>query len=87
MKPVDAVLTELAVLTSPGETWVAFAPITEATGLTTYQVRRACRLLARRGFASYRNGLWSDDGLPAGKCYGITAEGVAAWLASHGGAE
>ncbi len=87
MKPVDAVLTELAVLTSPGETWVAFAPITEATGLTTYQVRRACRLLARRGFASYRNGLWGDDGLPAGKCYGITAEGLTAWLASHGGAE
>ena len=87
MKPVDAVLTELAVLTSPGETWVPFAPLASATGLTTFQVRRACRLLARRGFASYSNGLWSDDGLPVGAGYGITAEGMAAWLASHGGAE
>ena len=87
MRPVDAVLAELAELTSPGTTWVPFAPIASATGLTTFQVRRACRLLARRGFASYSNGLWSDDGLPVGAGYGITAEGMAAWIASHGGAE
>ena len=80
MRPVDAVLAALAELTSPDTTWVPFAPIAMATGLTSFQVHRACRLLARRGFAFYSN-------LPAGAGYGITAEGWAAWLASRGGAE
>ncbi len=39
-------------------------------------VRRACRLLARKGLARYERCLWSDSGEPRGAGYGATPKGV-----------
>ena len=41
-------------------------------------VRRACRLLARKGLARYERCLWSDGGEPRGAGYGATKAGVEA---------
>lgn len=54
-----------------------FAPIAEATGLDTKQVRRACRSLKRKGLAEFHAGLWHEDGGPAGAGYEATSQGRA----------
>ena len=59
------------------ELFVPFAPLQESTGLDRVTVRRACRLLARRGLVAYSAGLWNDGGLPAGAGYGVTEAGQA----------
>lgn len=56
-----------------------FAGIMNGTGIDDRKaVRRACRLLARKGLARYERSLWSDCGEPRGAGYGATKEGVAA---------
>jgi hypothetical protein len=53
-----------------------FTGIMSGTGITDRaRVRRACRVLARRGYAVYVRGLWSEDGEPCGAGYGITIAG------------
>lgn len=54
--------------------YFSFAGIINGTGLDRKQVRRACRYLARKGFAEFCRGLWNDEG-PAGSGYGATKAG------------
>lgn len=55
-----------------------FSGIIDGTGIDDRKaVRRACRLLARKGLARYVRTLWSDDGEPRGAGYGATKEGIA----------
>lgn len=58
--------------------YTSFGPIQRNTGHSRAEVRRACRLLARRGLAEYSSALWTDDGQLAGAGYAITAAGCAA---------
>lgn len=53
-----------------------FAGIMSDTGLERKVVRRAARSLARKGFAQYGRGLWTDDGEMAGSGYCCTKAGV-----------
>lgn len=46
------------------------------TRMNRARVRRACRALARKGFAEYGRGLWNDDGEPAGSGYSATKAGA-----------
>jgi hypothetical protein len=46
------------------------------TGLDRKIVRRACRSLARKGFAEFQRGLWTEDGEPAGSGYQATTKGM-----------
>ncbi len=60
-----------------GEGWAySFRPIICETLLPRDRVRRAARALARKGFAAYHRGLWTDDGTPAGAGYAATAAGI-----------
>ena len=57
----------------------SFAGIMSGAGINDRAaVRRACRLLARKGLARYERSLWSDDGEPRGAGYGATKAGVEA---------
>lgn len=69
------VLNELAYV---GEEYALyFRGIQNSAGLDRKEVRKACRSLAAKGFASYRRGLCSeDDGMLAGSGYSVTAEGA-----------
>lgn len=58
-----------------GRGFYCFAPICKATGFERQEVRRICRYLARKGFAVYSRGLWTEEGEPAGAGYAITKEG------------
>ena len=69
------VLAVLADETDEAELYYSFDPIIVRTGLDRKQVRRAVRSLARRGFAVYARGLWTDDGEPAGAGYACTQAG------------
>lgn len=53
-----------------------FRGIVKHTGLELKQVRRACRSLARKGYAEYRRGLFNEDGMTAGSGYSATREGA-----------
>jgi hypothetical protein len=54
-----------------------FAGIMENTNIKDRAVvRRACRLLARKGLARYERGLWRESGEPGGAGYGATKAGV-----------
>lgn len=53
-----------------------FRPIMLRTGLIRPIVRRACRSLARKGYAQYVKGLQTDDGDFAGAGYCITRLGL-----------
>ena len=67
-------------LSDAGLNWcLPFAPICREWGIDRKAVRRACRSLARKGFARFQRGLWSDDGEPAGAGYCITDTGKAAF--------
>lgn len=70
----------LAVLNTVGyedEPWyLPFKPISEETGLEVKKVRRLVRALARKGYAEFKSGLWSEThDCPAGSGYAITKEG------------
>lgn len=53
-----------------------FRAIVKHTGLDLKQVRRACRSLAKKGYAEYRRGLFNEDGMAAGSGYSATREGA-----------
>jgi hypothetical protein len=56
----------------------------ETPGLTRDIVRGALRDLTDKGLCRYRSGLWSEDGEVAGAGYGLTGNGVDAYLALSG---
>lgn len=58
-----------------------FAHIASETAIDVKQVRRSCRLLARKGWAHYGRGLWTEDGEPMGSGYSATKAGVEALAA------
>lgn len=66
------VLAALALITTPEEFYVPFSRLQEETGMDRATVRRVCRHLARRGYAEYRKGLFTEDGYVAGSGYAIT---------------
>ena len=74
---------ELAVLEVLAEDFNAdsncwyFKSIASVTKLTIKEVRRACRSLAKKGFASYERGLFDEDGQTAGSGYCATRKGAA----------
>jgi len=72
-----AILKILVEAYTPDE-WGAysFAPLAGQTKLGVKDVRRACRSLAKKGFAEYANALWNEDG-PAGAGYHATEKGAA----------
>lgn len=55
--------------------YASFAPIMRRTRLSRKVARRACRSLARKGLASFRNGLWTEDGDLYGSGYMATEAG------------
>lgn len=55
--------------------YLSFKGIAARSGLDLRHVRRSVRALARKGFAVYAKGLWSDEG-PAGAGYGATSDGA-----------
>jgi DNA-binding IclR family transcriptional regulator len=55
-----------------------FKSICRRTKLPRAEVRRCARSLARKGFAKFGKGLWTEDGELAGSGYGCTKAGVAA---------
>jgi len=61
----------LAVLQKQSDdfSYLSFNMIGALTDLDRRTVRRACRLLARKGLARYGRGLWTEDGEPAGSGY------------------
>lgn len=74
-----AVLAALALKTDPLEQYAYFRTIGEAAEIADLkEVRRIVRHLARRGYAHYRKGLWTEDGDVAGAGYCITMEGLQA---------
>ena len=73
------VLTGLYELSTPGELYIPFSALQDFTGYDRALVRRACRLLARKGLAAYSKGLWREDGGPAGAGYCITRAGREEW--------
>jgi hypothetical protein len=78
------VLRALSETTRPfGEYCVPFKTIGyEAEINDVRTVRRITRHLARKGFAQYWRGLWTDEGEVAGSGYCITPEGIAALSAA-----
>lgn len=66
----------VGMLDCPEENCMTFAGIAESSGLPREHVRRAVRSLARKGFAYYAKGLWSEyTNRPAGAGYGLTEIG------------
>ena len=71
-----SVLEALSVRGSVGEPWFyPFKSIAEITRLDIQEVRRRVRRLARKGYAEFSKGLWTEDGEPAGSGYAITPAG------------
>lgn len=63
-------------LSSPrAEMCLHFKTIQKYTGYDRRTVRLHVRRLARKGFAEYAKGLWTEDGYPAGAGYCITEAG------------
>lgn len=56
----------------------SFSSLGSETNLERKVVRRACRSLARKGYARFASGLWTEDGEPAGSGYGATHDGLKA---------
>lgn len=65
----------LRFLVDQGGEYFSFAPIMLETRLSRKVVRLACRSLARKGLASFRNGLWTEDGDLYGSGYTATEAG------------
>jgi hypothetical protein len=55
--------------------YLHFKTIATRSGLDQKVIRRTVRALARKGFAEYGKGLWTDDGEPAGSGYCCTEAG------------
>lgn len=57
--------------------WLAlyFRTIAERSGIEPHLVRRVVRSLARKGFAQYERGLFTEDGVTAGSGYRCTQAG------------
>lgn len=55
--------------------FMSFASVARRSGLPPCDVRRSVRALARKGFAAFGKGLWTDDGTPAGSGYCATEAG------------
>lgn len=70
-----AVLASLAERTRSEGWCVPFSPIISDTGLPRTTVRRIIRLFARKGWAEFHKGLWTEDGDLAGAGYCITETG------------
>jgi hypothetical protein len=71
-----AILNALAAV--PEEGWcVGLRGLSGRTGLSREVCRAIVADLRAAGLASYHKGLWSDDEMPAGAGYAITAEGRA----------
>jgi len=66
--------------------YLGFKSIAERSGLEPRLVRRTVRSLARKGFAEYGRGLWTEDGELAGSGYRCTRAGYEAsnYQAEHG---
>jgi hypothetical protein len=60
--------------------YLSFAVIAERACIPRSKVRRAVRGLARKGFAEFRRGLWTEDGKPAGSGYRCTPKGLGHYL-------
>lgn len=58
-------------------TCCGFDWIRQGTGLDRAAARRACRSLARKGFAEFHRGLMDDEGKVAGSGYCISVAGEA----------
>lgn len=58
--------------------FLSFKGIAARSGLNPTLIRRTVRSLARKGFAKYQRGLWTDSGEMAGSGYCCTKEGYAA---------
>jgi hypothetical protein len=56
--------------------YASFKMIAAESGLDPKCVRRTVRSLARKGFAEYGRGLWTEDGTPAGSGYRCTDAGL-----------
>jgi predicted transcriptional regulator len=56
--------------------FLSFRGIAQRSNLDKSHVRRAVRALARKGFAEYAKGLWSDDGEMRGAGYCCTHDGM-----------
>ncbi len=56
--------------------YVSFSPLMTHLKLDRAAVRRACRSLKRKGFATFLTGLMTEDGEFAGAGYSATEEGV-----------
>lgn len=63
--------------------FLSFKVIAKRSGLDPKLVRRTVRSLARKGFARYANGLWTDEGELAGAGYCCTKDGYAAISSPH----
>lgn len=67
-----------AYVESDGFCYLSFAGIASRSGLDPKLVRRTVRSLARKGFAQYCRGLWTEDGEVAGSGYACTQAGYKA---------
>ena len=61
-----------------------FKTIKFHTGFDVKIVRRTCRSLKRKGLAEFHNGLWTEDGEPAGSGYCASPAGRAALSEGEG---
>lgn len=57
--------------------YLSFRAVAQRSGLDLQHVRRSVRALARKGFAQYGKGLWSEDGEMRGAGYCCTHDGMA----------
>lgn len=73
-----AVLADLVENSQTDERYICFAGIQRRTGLSRDFVRAACMSLTDRGFATFSNALWTDDGEMAGSGYAATEAGAKA---------
>ena len=77
MKPVEHKVLEFLAANCGDNQCFPFDPIVLATNFDRKSVRRACRSLARRGYAEYARGLINGRGDFAGSGYGCTRLGLA----------
>jgi hypothetical protein len=70
-----ATLEALDDLTDPDVFWTYTRHIARVAALSEPDARRALKLLRRRGLASFKRGLLTEEGEVAGSGYGITTRG------------
>lgn len=74
----QAALKALAEIYREDFGYANFSMIASESGLPQKNVRRTVRSLARKGFAEFGKGLWTEDGEPAGSGYRCTDAGFRA---------